>query len=435
MALTGSRTYVGFGFGAIQAGLFLYEAFKSGNFGRFTVAEVIPDVVAAIRETKGYFSCNIAHSDHIEQANIGPVEIENPAEEQDRARLIEAIAAAREIGTAIPSVAYYASSGAGSLHRVLAEGLRQKVKQDGPDVVVYTAENHNHAAEILEAKVMEEIPESEHDAVTAKVRFLNTVIGKMSGLVASRENLYMQGLAPVTPISQRAFLVEAFNRILISKIDFGEGRPFQRGIEVFEEKPDLLPFEEAKLYGHNATHALAAYIGAFRGIQRIAELREIPGMISFLRTAFIEESGGALIRKYDAIDPLFTEDGYREYADDLLERMTNPYLRDTVERVGRDPQRKLGWDDRLIGTMRVALQQGITPSRYAFGAAAALSIIDPGLLEKENDTAALLSSIWTEVPPENDTQEMIVYLIKNACYCLRQWRENGFPNLEEFWVL
>ena len=27
MALTGHRTFVGFGFGAIQAGLFLYEAF------------------------------------------------------------------------------------------------------------------------------------------------------------------------------------------------------------------------------------------------------------------------------------------------------------------------------------------------------------------------------------------------------------------------
>ena len=32
-------TFVGFGFGAIQAGLFLYEAYRSGNFGRLVVAE------------------------------------------------------------------------------------------------------------------------------------------------------------------------------------------------------------------------------------------------------------------------------------------------------------------------------------------------------------------------------------------------------------
>ena len=46
MALTGTRTYVGFGFGAIQAGLFLYEAYRSGNFARLVVAEVLPDLVA-----------------------------------------------------------------------------------------------------------------------------------------------------------------------------------------------------------------------------------------------------------------------------------------------------------------------------------------------------------------------------------------------------
>ena len=83
--------------------------------------------------------------------------------------------------------------------------------------------------------------------------------------------------------------------------------------------------------------------------------------MDFLRAAFIEESGAALIRKNAGVDPLFTPLGYTAYADDLLERMTNPYLHDLVERVGRDPQRKLGWDDRLIGTMRVAMAQGITP--------------------------------------------------------------------------
>ena len=34
------KTCVGFGFGPIQSALFLYEAFKSGNFSRFVIAEV-----------------------------------------------------------------------------------------------------------------------------------------------------------------------------------------------------------------------------------------------------------------------------------------------------------------------------------------------------------------------------------------------------------
>ena len=43
------RTFVGFGFGAIQAGLFLAEAYLSRNFDRLVVAEVLPEVVAAVR--------------------------------------------------------------------------------------------------------------------------------------------------------------------------------------------------------------------------------------------------------------------------------------------------------------------------------------------------------------------------------------------------
>ena len=53
MAPTGSRTFVGFGFGAIQAGLFLHEAFRSGNFKRLVVAEVVPEIVREIREAGG----------------------------------------------------------------------------------------------------------------------------------------------------------------------------------------------------------------------------------------------------------------------------------------------------------------------------------------------------------------------------------------------
>ena len=52
MALTGGRTFVGFGFGAIQAGLFLYEALRSGNFGRLVVGEVLPDVVDTVRRDR-----------------------------------------------------------------------------------------------------------------------------------------------------------------------------------------------------------------------------------------------------------------------------------------------------------------------------------------------------------------------------------------------
>ena len=59
MALTGKRTFVGFGFGPIQAGLFILEAVRSENFGRIVVGEVLPELVQAIRENGGRFAINV----------------------------------------------------------------------------------------------------------------------------------------------------------------------------------------------------------------------------------------------------------------------------------------------------------------------------------------------------------------------------------------
>jgi len=430
MSLTGARTFVGFGFGAIQSGLFLYESYQSGAFARLVVAEVMPDVVSSIRQAGYQFAVNIAHPNHIETAHIGPIEIENPAIEADRQRLIEAVAQAQEIGTAIPSVNYYATDGPGSLHRVIAAGLQRKAATNGPNAVIYTAENNNHAAEILEEHVMAQIPAAEHATVRAKVRFLNTVVGKMSGIKTDPAEIEALHLTPVTPGSARAFLVEEFNRILITKIQF-DADDFQRGLTVFEEKADLLPFEEAKLYGHNATHALAAYMGAVCGVQHIADLRQIPGAINFLRDAFIEESGRALVKKYAGLDALFTPEGYQWYADDLLARMTNPLLRDSVERVGRDPERKLGWNDRLVGVIRVALAQGIPPERFAVGAAAALTGLNRNLLAQDTPVAQVLEPLWAAAAPDAAEQAAVLQHIQAGCRRLQRWLTRGTTDLSQ----
>lgn len=423
MSLTGDRTFVGFGFGAIQAGLFLFEAERSANFGRLVVAEVVPEVVADLRSAGGFYGLNIAHAERVERVEVGPVEILDPAIADEREALIEAIAQAEEIGTAIPSVSYYVSEGPGSLHRVLAEGLRRKCQTDGPRAVIYAAENNNHAAEILQAAVLDAIPADEHALVQTKVRFLNTVIGKMSGVKSGGEEVQSQGLTPITPGSERAFLVEAFNHILVSQIDFPA--PFTRGIDVFIEKPDLLPFEEAKLYGHNAVHALAAYLGAMKDAEFIADLRQIPGAMALLREAFIAESGAALIRKYAGVDDLFTPAGYAAYADDLLARMTNPYLRDSIERVGRDPRRKLGWHDRLVGTMRVCLAQDVPAPRFAMGAAAALTMLDVAALDSPAKAHAILTDLWRDALPDPAEQSLILAAIDDGGRQLRDWRNGG----------
>jgi mannitol-1-phosphate 5-dehydrogenase len=399
------RTFVGFGFGAIQSGLFVYEAWRSGNFDRLVVAEVMPQVVASIRGNGGKYGLNIATPAGIESYTVGPIEILNPAVEQDRERLIEAVAEAAEVATALPSVKFYGEGKAGDVVDILAAGVARKGgSPKWPDAVIYTGENHNHAAEILTQLLERRL---EGGASASRVQVLNTVIGKMSGVVTDAAQMAEQSLLPMTPDSTRAFLVEAFNRILITMIDLPG---FSRGIEVFEEKQDLLPFEEAKLYGHNATHALIGYLLRAQGGSYMSEAAGHADLIKLAREAFLQESGGALCRKYCGIDALFTGQGYQAYVDDLLARMTNPHLRDAVDRITRDTRRKLGWEDRLVGTMRLALGQGISPVRYAKGAAAAVRQL---AVEESLSPEGLLEELWSGCG-EADTVAQVRKLIKAA---------------------
>ncbi len=401
------KKFLGFGFGAIQGGLFLFEAFQSGNFEELAVAEIMPEVVDALRAARGVYRLNVAGPAGITRHEVRGVKVWNPSDATDRQKLIAAVAAADEIATALPSVEFYGAGAPDSVVGILAEGLRlRRAVSERRGCVIYTAENHNHAAEILWERLARQLGDAAEWAAE-HVQCLNTVIGKMSGVVADAAQIRAQELAPLTPGAQRCLLVEEFNRILISRIALPG---FRRGIEVFEEKPDLLPFEEAKLYGHNATHALLGYLARLRGLRFMADVRGENDLLQLARAAFVEESGGALCRRHAGADALFTPAGYAAYADDLLERMLNPHLRDAIDRVVRDPQRKLGWDDRLVGVMRAALSAGIIPGRYALGAAAAMRM----LAEQAPAAAADLPRLWRDACAATAEAEEIMRLIRSA---------------------
>ena len=325
---------------------------------------------------------NVAGDTGIKVEKIDGIEMFNPSVEADRKQIIDAISTATEIVTSLPSVKFYDYPG--GVASTIAEGLKRST---APGTIIYTAENNNHAAEILTEAV------SKYTAIDpSRVQFLNTVIGKMSQVTNEAAFIAAKGLKTIAPGYTRAFLVEKFNRILVTRTKLPKLRP---GIEVFVEKDDLLPFEEAKLYGHNAIHALLAYLGLEKGYKTMDQLAGDAELMSIARKAFIDESGAALIKKYASLgDSLFTHSGYTGYAEDLLVRMTNPYLCDAVDRAARDPERKLSFTDRLFGTMHLALSYGIEPVNMAKGAKAGMKML-PGFKSfKSGDVTLLLEALW-----------------------------------------
>jgi len=389
----GDRRLVVFGFGPIGAGLFVYEAFRTGDYAPPIVVDVQTPLVDALRRNGGQYALNVAQSAGIDSHVIGPVAPMNPLGAVDRDRIVTAIAAADIAVTCLPGTAFY-DRGDASPAALLAEGVAARTRPE--PLVVYAAENAVNAATTLTAAVRAASAADPMPLIDAR----DTVIGKMSGIQGDSGVIERLRLTRLTPGYPAAMLVEEFDMIRVS----GPDAP---GFPTFLAAPDLEPFEYAKLFGHNATHALGAFLGVHLGLKVFADLARVDGVKALLRDAFELESGGALVRRFRGADPLFTEAGYLAYVVDLLERMVNPYLHDSIERAGREPLRKLGWDDRLVGTMRVCLAEGITPRRYALGAAAGLAILEPGVMDGTVGVGAALRTCWPSEVPDGEADAIV----------------------------
>ena len=357
------KTFLGFGLGAIQSGLMLMEAIKSNNFKRFVISEINNKLVNEVRNAGNSFVVNIATNTGINKFQIKNIEIYNPTDPNDLNKIESAISEADEMATAIPSVDFY-DAGENSIAKLLAKNINPNKQK-----ILYASENNNYAAEILREKLLKYTkPEN-----LRNFQILNTVIGKMSGVVQDKKTIEELNLDRMTPESSSAILVEAFNNIIVSKITLPG---FKKGIEVFVEKENLLPFEEAKLFGHNAVHSMLGFLAYLKGYKYMSEIKNDAQLWEYGVTAFQKESGAFLLRKYRHLNEhLFTEEGFTFYGNDLLERMTNPYLRDEVQRICRDPVRKLGYGDRLVGAIREAYKQDVIANSLAKGVLGGLCYI------------------------------------------------------------
>lgn len=373
--------------GPIQTGIFLSGAAK-GGFDRIVVSEVDEKIKKAVTDAGGEITINIAGADGIYQEKIPNIEILNPANKDDLEKLVDAAAGAEEFATALPNVGIF---------KHIVPWMRRAFEKK-PDAIryIYTAENNNHAAEILAKEVGGNFPNT---------HYLNTVVGKMSGVITSEEAA-ADKLALLTPGSDRGHLVEEFNNIYISS---APGINSIKTKHLFP-KTDLFPFEDAKLYGHNAIHFLLGMFGKLEGCEFMSQLRGNDKLISIGRSAFIDESGAALCKKYKGVDDLFTEAGFKAYVEDLLVRMTNPFLKDAIARVTRDLPRKLSWDDRSVGAMRLVMSQGIKPDNLSFGAALAATELfgrDPEAIKKG------LAELWPQ-PWTDEHDAVLKYILEKA---------------------
>ncbi|MGR2753035.1 mannitol-1-phosphate 5-dehydrogenase [Agromyces arachidis] len=133
--------------------------------------------------------------------------------------------------------------------------------------------------------------------------------------------------------------VETFSEWAIERPPFGDAPPEIPGAHFVER---LGPYIERKLFTVNTGHASTAYFGFLAGHERIADALADEAVAARVERVLAETSA-LIVAKHG-----FTEAEQAEYRATILGRFRNAALPDTVERVGRQPLRKLGRRERFI---------------------------------------------------------------------------------------
>ncbi|MEZ9513164.1 mannitol-1-phosphate 5-dehydrogenase [Vibrio breoganii] len=159
-----------------------------------------------------------------------------------------------------------------------------------------------------------------------------------------------------------AVTVETFSEWIVDQTQFKGEIPNIPGMECTD---NLMAFVERKLFTLNTGHLITAYLGVLAGHETIKDSIEDPAIRAEVQAA-MEESGEVLIRRYG-----FDPEAHAAYIQKILGRFANPFLRDEVDRVGRQPIRKLSPQDRLIKPLNGTLEYNLPNTHLLKGIAAA----------------------------------------------------------------
>ena len=153
-------------------------------------------------------------------------------------------------------------------------------------------------------------------------------------------------------------VVENFYEWNVEEKSFVGGAPHIEGMNLAD---NLLAYIERKLFTLNTGHAITAYLGRMKGLATIDESIADPSIFAIVKEA-MQQSGQALVEKFG-----FDRDAHFKYIDKIIGRFKNPYLKDDVTRVGREPLRKLSSTDRLVKPMMTAREYGLPCDKLLLG--------------------------------------------------------------------
>ena len=314
--------------------------FGAGNIGRGFIGEVLvangftvdfvdvnETIVDALNERGSYQIGYAAPGE--EKIDISGVKAINNGKNPEA--VVQAIQEANIITTAIgPNILPY-------IAELIAQGLQAR-RQAGVSepIDVIACENMIGGTDFLHQEVDKYLTDQDQDYIDRYVGFPNAAVDRIVPEQHHEDVLFVS--------------VEPFKEWVVDQTHSKAKNIRLDGVLYVD---DLEPYIERKLFSVNTGHASVAYSGAAKGYQTIGQALEDDTILERLK-AVLQETSSLLIAKWN-----FKEADMAAYRKKIVERFQNPMIVDQVNRVGRTPIRKLGYNERFIRPIRELKERGL----------------------------------------------------------------------------
>ncbi|MEI8610010.1 mannitol-1-phosphate 5-dehydrogenase [Enterovibrio sp. Hal110] len=342
--------------------------FGAGNIGRGFIGKLLADsnVAVTFADVNGPLVDQLSHDQQYNVRVVGKeskIDVVNhvTAVNSMSPELIEQIATTDLVTTAVgPNVL-------DKIAQTIASGLKKRFSIGNMTPLnIIACENMVRGSTHLKGEVYKHLDEKDQQHADNLVGFVDSAVDRIVPPMEAANDDPLE----VT--------VESFSEWIVDDQQFKGEVPDIAGME---KTSNLMAFVERKLFTLNTGHCITAYLGCLKGHRTIREAISDP-MIRNDVTQAMMESGEVLIQRYG-----FDRERHYAYIDKILERFANPFLVDDVSRVGREPLRKLGENDRLIRPLLGTMEYNTSNEALVKGIAAALKYTndtDPQAIELQS---------------------------------------------------
>ncbi|HBP38127.1 MAG TPA: hypothetical protein DD640_05195 [Clostridiales bacterium] len=236
---------------------------------------------------------------------------------------------------------------------LLARGIERKAAAQGGSLNIVTCENWKMPATILRAGLEAGLAESARPYLAENVGITEAVVMRSA----------IEPDADLKQSDPLAVNVQDFWQLPVDASRIVGALPDIQGLQLIDR---FTGFLERKFYTYNAANGTVSYLGALFGYEKLADAAHDERILSILDGVY-RETAQALAKKH-----VFPLEEQLAFTLTSLKKLQDYTIEDYIERNARDPIRKLGQDDRLVGSARLVLEYGIVPENLCTAIAAAI---------------------------------------------------------------